>query len=248
MIDPNTSDFNIGVVAPFECLKEGWAAIKDRYWLFLGLALVALLIGGAVPIVLIGPMMCGLYLCLFAQMRGQPVEFGDLFKGFDYFVQGLVAAAIQTVPIFIVLVPSYAIIFAFSIATMPHDRYAREQGPPAGFFIGMMFFVLVMMVVSLAIHLLFVFAYPLIVDRKLSGWDAIKLSARASMKNFGGMLGLVLLNTLISFLGVFACYVGAIFVLPISFAAYAAAYRRIFPDMAPTLMSPPPPPPPSSWA
>ena len=127
MMNPNTSDFKIGVVAPFECLKEGWAAIKDRYWLFLGLSVVAMLIGGAVPIVLIGPMMCGLYLCLFAKMRGQPVEFGDLFKGFDYFVHGLVAAAIQTVPIFIVLVPSYAMIFIFSIATMPHDRYARQQ-------------------------------------------------------------------------------------------------------------------------
>jgi len=162
MMNPNTSDFNIGVVAPLECLKEGWEAIKDRYWLFLGLALVAMLIGGAVPIVLIGPMMCGLYLCLFAQMRGQQVEFGDLFKGFDYFVQGLIAAAIQTVPIFIVLVPAYAIFFAFMIATMPHDRYARDQGPPAGFFIGVCLFVLVMLVVSMAIHLLFVFAYPLI--------------------------------------------------------------------------------------
>ena len=246
MMNPNTSDFNIGVVAPVECLKEGWAAIKDRYWLFLGLSLVAMLIGGAVPIVLIGPMMCGLYLCLFAQMRGQPVEFGDLFKGFDYFVQGLVAAAIQTVPLFIVLVPSYAIIFAFSIATMPHDRYAREQGPPVGFFICMMLFVIVMMVVSLTIHLLFVFAYPLIVDRKLSGWDAIKLSARASMKNFGGMLGLILLNFLLGMLGVLACYVGVFFVMPISFAGYAAAYRRIFPEIAPSLVSPPPPP--ASWA
>jgi hypothetical protein len=246
MMNPNTADFNIGVIAPLECLKEGWAAIKDRYWLFLGLTLVALLIGGAVPIVLIGPMMCGLYLCLFAQMRGQPVEFGDLFKGFDYFVQGLVAAAIQTIPIFIVLVPSYIIFFAFMVATMPHDRYARDQGPPVGLFIGVCLFALVMMVISLAIHLLFVFAYPLIVDRKLSGWDAIRLSARASMKNFGGMLGLVLLNTLLSILGVFACYVGAIFVIPISFAAYAAAYRRIFPEIAPSLMSPPPPP--ASWA
>src|SRR5260370_42606615 len=122
IMNPNASDFSSGVVAPFECLKEGWTAIKDQYWLFLGLALVAMLIGGAVPIVLIGPMMCGLYLCLFRKMRGQPVEFGDLFKGFDYFVQGLVAAAIQTVPIFIVLVPTYAIFFAFSIATLPHDR------------------------------------------------------------------------------------------------------------------------------
>src|SRR5438128_6394785 len=166
MMNPNTSDFNSGVVAPFECLKEGWAAIKDRYWLFLGLAVVAMLIGGAVPIVLIGPMMCGLYLCLFAQMRGQPVEFGDLFKGFDYFVQGLVAAAIQTVPILIVLVPAYAIFFAFTFATMPHDRYARDQAPPVGFFIGICLFVLVRLVVSLGIYILFFFAYPLMVDRQ----------------------------------------------------------------------------------
>jgi hypothetical protein len=246
MMNPNTSDFNIGVVAPFECLKEGWAAIKDRYWLFLGLTLVAMLIGGAVPIVLIGSMMCGLYLCLFAQMRGQPVEFGDLFKGFDYFVQGLVAAAIQTAPIFIVLVPAYAMFFAFTIASMPHDRYARDQGPPPGFIIGVILFVLIMMVISLAIHILFVFAYPLIVDRKLSGWDAIKLSARASMKNFGGMLGLILLNFLLGILGVFACYVGMFFVMPISFASYAAAYRRIFPEIAPSTMAPPLPP--ASWA
>ena len=248
MMNPNTSDFNIGAVAPFECLKEGWGLIKDQYWLFLGLALVAMLIGGAVPIVLIGPMMCGLYLCLFAKMRGQPVEFGDLFKGFDYFVQGLVAAAIQTVPIFIVLVPSYAIFFALTIAAMPHDRYARDEGPPAGFVVGVCLFALVMVVISLAIHILFVFAYPLIVDRKLSGWEAIKLSARASMKNFGGVLGLVLLNSLLGILGAFACYVGIIFVIPISFAGYAAAYRRIFPDIAPSLVSPPPPPPPASWA
>jgi len=246
MMNPNPSDFNSGVVAPFECLKEGWAAIKDRYWLFLGLALVAMLIGGAVPIVLIGPMMCGLYLCLFGKMRGAPVEFGDLFKGFDYFVPGLVAAAIQTVPIFVLVFPAYFIFAIFMFATMPHDRYARAEGPPAVFFLGLIVFVLFVLIVSLVIHILFLFAYPLIVDRKLSGWDAIKLSARASMKNFGGMLGLVLLNAGLGILGVFACYVGVFFVIPISFAGYAAAYRRIFPDIAPSLMSPPPPP--ASWA
>ena len=246
MMNPNTSDFNSGVVAPFECLKEGWAAIKDRYWLFLGLALVAMLIGGAVPIVLIGSMMCGLYLCLFGKMRGAPVEFGDLFKGFDYFVPGLVAAAIQTVPIFVLVFPAYFIFAIFMFATMPHDRYARDEGPPAVFFLGLIVFVLFVLIVSLVIHILFLFAYPLIVDRKLSGWDAIKTSYRAAMKNFGGILGLVLLNSALSILGVFACYVGVIFVIPITFAAYAAAYRRIFPDIAPGLMAPPPPP--ASWA
>src|SRR5437870_10967981 len=94
---PNMSEFHSGAVAPVECLKAGWAAIKDRYWLFLGVTLIAMLIGGAVPVVLIGPMMCGLYLCLLAKMRGEPIEFGLLFKGFDYFVPALVAAAFQIV-------------------------------------------------------------------------------------------------------------------------------------------------------
>ena len=49
------------------------------------------------------------------------------------------------------------------------------------------------MIVSLVIHSLFLFAYPLIVDRKLSGLDAIKLSYRAALQNLSGIVGLVLL-------------------------------------------------------
>src|SRR6266852_4443721 len=116
-MQPNPSMFHSGAVAPLECLKTGWATIKDRYWLFLGLSLVATLIGGAVPIVLIGPMMCGLYMCLFAKMRGEAIEFGGtLFKGFDYFVPGLVAAAIQTGPVLVLVLGADAVFFAFGFA------------------------------------------------------------------------------------------------------------------------------------
>ena len=45
-------EFYAGAIAPLECVKEGWALIKDRYWLFFGITLVGILIGGAVPIVL----------------------------------------------------------------------------------------------------------------------------------------------------------------------------------------------------
>ena len=243
---PKMSEFHSGAVAPVECLKAGWAAIKDRYWLFLGVTLIAMLIGGAVPVVLIGPMMCGLYLCLLAKMRGEQVQFDKLFKGFDYFVPGLVAAAIQTVPIIIVMVPSWLIFFALTIATLPNDPYQRDQSPPPAFFLGLIVFVLVMIVLSMIIHILFLFAYPLIADRQLSGWEAIKTSARASMKNFSGILGLVLLNFGLGIVGALCCYVGAIFVLPVSFASYAAAYRQVFPDIPSSFASPPPPP--ASWA
>ena len=32
-------EFRRGVVAPLECIKEGWALIKEQYWLFFGINL-----------------------------------------------------------------------------------------------------------------------------------------------------------------------------------------------------------------
>src|SRR5437762_9815266 len=115
----NLSDFNVGVIKPTECLKSGWALIKDQYWLFLGISLVGTLIGGAVPIVLLGPMMIGIFLCLLQRQRGEPVEFGTLFKGFEQFVQGLVVAALKMVPVIIILVPYYIFLVVVMATTMP---------------------------------------------------------------------------------------------------------------------------------
>lgn len=227
-----------------ECLREGWETIKDRYWLFLGITFVAMLIGGAVPVVLVGPMTCGLYLCLFAKRRGEPVEFGLLFKGFDYFMPGLIAAAIQTVPVILVLAVGQVIFVAFTMIVLPSQR---GDALPVIFWIGLVVFVLFAIIVSLAVHTLFLFAYPLIVDRNLSGVDAIKVSYRAARQNLGGIIGLLLVVCGLGIVGLLACYVGAFLIMPITFAAYAAAYRRVFPDTGwPSVSSPPPPP--GSWA
>ena len=243
-MNPNPMEFRSGVIAPVECVKEGWQLIKDQYWLFLGIALVAMLVGGAVPVVLIGPMMVGLYLCLFAKMRREPVEFAMLFKGFDYFVQGLVAAAIQTLPVVLIMAVGQVIFVAFTMIIMPTRR---GEAMPAVFFVGLAIFILFAMIVSLVIHSLFLFAYPLIVDRQVSGLDAIKLSYRAALQNLSGIVGLILLLAGMGILGVLACYVGVFFVMPISFAAYAVAYRKVFPETS-SLGGPAPPPPPGSWA
>ena len=85
-----------------------------------------------------------------------------------------------------------------------------EPNPAAFFGIMAMFgiFWLVVMVVIIVISIGFIFAYPLIVDRKLQGFDAIKLSFKAALANFWRLLGMVLLTSLLSVLGVLACYVG----------------------------------------
>ncbi len=69
---------------------------------------------------------------------------------------------------------------------------------------------------------------------------------RAVVKNIGGILGLILLNFGLGIVGVICCYVGVFFVTPVSFAAYAAAYRQVFPEVSQSFASPPPPP--GNWA
>src|SRR5688500_7961851 len=117
-----------GVIKSVDCLKEGYALIKDQYWLFLGITVVGLLIGGAVPIVLIGPMMCGIHMCVLQKMHGQPVKFETLFKGFDYFTQSLITSLIQFIPIFFMIIAFYILFLAmfFGLAATQ-----QEGGDPA---------------------------------------------------------------------------------------------------------------------
>jgi uncharacterized membrane protein len=245
---PDKTDFRTGVIKPVECIKEGWALIKDQYWLFFGISLVGILIGGAVPIVLLGPMMAGIFLCLFQRQRQQPVEFGGLFKGFDYFVPTLIVTVIKVIPLVILMVPFYIVIISVMFTTMPRGQTSPDEA--SGFLLSifgleMVFFVIVM-VVSILVEIFFMFAFPLVVDRKLSGLDAVKLSFRAGKANLGGVLGLLLLNAVLGFVGVLCCFIGIYFFLPVSFAAISVAYRRVFPDIPESFAMPPPPP--ASWA
>ncbi len=247
-MDPNQPQFNSGVVAPVECLKEGWALIRDQYWLFMGISLVGMLIGGAVPLILLGPMMVGIFLCLFRRMRGEPVEFGMLFKGFDYFGQSLIVALIKAIPMVVVIVPFYLIMFVVMMTTMPRNHPTPDETSTFMFsFFGLeIVFIVVIVIVGLAVETFFLFAFPLVVDRNLTGMDAIKLSIKAGKANFGGVLGLLLLNAAVGFIGVLCCFVGVYFVMPVTLAAQAIAYRRVFPETLQNFA--PPPPPPASWA
>ena len=249
-MNPSLMEFRTGVIEPVACLKEGWALIKDQYWLFFGIVLVGLLLGGVVPIVLMGPMMVGIYLCFFRRMKGEPVEFGTLFKGFDYFAQGLIAALIQMIPMVVVMVPMYIIWLAIFFTTMPRgsDRMGPDEAQKFIFtFLGFeAVFIVIIVVVGIVANIFFMFAFPLIADRNLSGFESIKLSIRAGKANFGGILLLLLLNAGLGLLGVLACFVGVYLIMPIAYATNAVAYRRVFPETNPSFASPPPPP--QNWA
>jgi hypothetical protein len=221
--------FRRGVVEPVECIKGGWELIKNQYWLFVGMTFIGILIGNAVPIVLMGPMLCGLNLALFKTRRGEPIEFSTLFKGFDYFGQALIVALLHTIPIMVIVIPAY-ILFYVSMIVSVAAQGGNDPSPAPLFGVMAVFgiFWLVVMIVIIVISVGFVFAYPLVVERKLKAMDAVKLSFRGALANFWRLLGMMLLTGLISVLGVLACYVGVFLVMPLVYASIAKAYEQVF--------------------
>ena len=241
--------FQRNAVQPVQCIKDGWAMVKDQYWLFVGMSLVGMLIGSAVPMgILMGPMMCGLYLAFFRVRRGLPIEFGTLFKGFDYFGQSVVASLLHVIPITAVVIAAYIFLYVGMFAAMIAASAAGENAAPfagIGIFLIFMLFFIVIFLVVIFISIGFTFAYPLIVDRGMQGFDAVKLSWRAAFANFWRLLGMSLLGGLLGIVGIALCYVGIFLVFPITLAAVAAAYEQVFGlsnvgEVAPNL--PPPPP------
>ena len=240
--------FNRKVVDAMGCIRGANALIKDQYWLFVGMTAVGILVGSAVPLgILMGPMMCGLYLTFFKRRRGEPIEFGDLFKGFDYFGQSVIATLLHVVPIILIIVPAYILFYVFFVLSVVVQ--GNEPNPAAMFGVMGLFmiFYLVMVIIIIFVSVGFTYVYPLIVDRKLQAFDAVKLSFRAALANFWRLLLLYFLNALLSLGGMLLCYVGLFLVFPITYGALAVAYEQTFGLSDPTDLGPNLPPPPPSF-
>ncbi len=223
------NEFNTGVIRPVECMKEGWELIKDDYWLFLGITFVGMLVASVIPIGIgLGAMFCGIYFVMLQKMNGQRFEFGDLFKGFNYFLPGLVTSLIVIVPSIIAVIVLYGSMVALFLAVAASNGDgAVVIGAFAGFFIEGIIIALILS----CLHALIMFAYPLIVDRNLNGVDAFKLSAKAVWANLSGVIGIILLEFVMGIVGYMAFAIGVYFVLPIMFAGVLVAYRKVFPSL-----------------
>ena len=231
-----TPEFRTGVIRPVEVYKEAWAIMKDQFWLIFAITLLAIIIGSLVPVVLMGPMMCGLYMCLLDKIDGRPLVFDRLFKGFDYFLPGLVVAFLFMLPVLVFIVVMYVPMIAIAIAG---ERMSQEAVLP--FILGMLAVELVFAIIMTLIHSLLIFSFPLIADRGLNGFEAVKLSARAVWANRGGVAGLFGLGILVAIAGYAVLCVGIYLALPVLMMAMAVAYRKVFPATEQLRFDPPPP-------
>jgi len=61
------------------------------------LTLVFMVLNGAVPVILQGPLLVGFHIFCIKKTLNRPAELADLFKGFNFFVPALVASLLNSV-------------------------------------------------------------------------------------------------------------------------------------------------------
>jgi uncharacterized membrane protein len=168
-----------------------------------------------------------------------------LFKGFDFFGPSLVATLLHLIPVIAIIIPTYFLFYVSLFVAIAAQGQSQNPAGVLGVFFTFFLVVTVISVLIIIISVGFAFAYPLIVDRRLNGLDAVKLSFKAGLANFWRLLGLLLLNGIMVMVGMAFCIVGMFLVLPITYAAIAAAYEQVFGLKDPREFAPdlPPPPP-----
>ncbi|GAA4848277.1 hypothetical protein GCM10023221_29150 [Luteimicrobium xylanilyticum] len=80
---------------------------------------------------------------------------------------------------------------------------------------------------GLAVALFSAFTYYFVIDRNLAAFDAIRASWNLVAKNFGSVLGLLVLLFLLNVAGAIVCGLGLFVTIPVSYIAVGFAYRRL---------------------
>jgi uncharacterized membrane protein len=260
----NEPQFYKGAIDATGSISNAWNLIKDNYWLYFAIALVASLIvgavgyipiaGGVVSALLAPPVMGGVYYIALRAMRREPVDFGMMFKGFEKAGPLFTIGLISSIPTIIFTILDVALkvteVLVRGISGSGGANRFQSGGDiaVAGGVFGLVLIILVVyLIFSILWGITFAFAVPIAMDQDVDAITALKLSARSSWGNFGGVLVLIILSALMLFGGAIVCCIGIFFVLPIVEVAWAFAYRQVFPDLGPTTAYRNEPPPPDTY-
>lgn len=211
-------------VGPIDCYIQAKELLGEQYFLFWGIIFVGSLIAGVVPLVLVGPMYCGMGLCMLERTKGR-AEFNTLFKGFDHFVPSLIGTLLFVVVSFATIIPLFIVMVIGAVVV------GASGGEPALTIVGCLILgtgYFLCIVLSCLFYPILQFVMLLIVDKNLEPWPAVSAAFGSVLKNFWGMVGMALVGQLIILIGLMLCVVPGILAIPLVFTGHFVAYQKIF--------------------
>lgn len=226
MSSPMFDDIERVRVRPLSLFRRAMDLMGDQYMLFVGITLVGMLIGVLVPLnLLMGAMLLGIFLCYREREQGRQVEFGMLFRGFDQFVDSLLAFLMITAAVLVLYVP---IIVLWIVAWLLPAIQSGPSQPPPPMPLWLVFVWFFGYLAVIFVSMLFMFTFQLMADRKYKPMRAISDSATGVLRNFWGVLGFMIVSYLAMFVALIACWIPCLFMNPIVFGASYILYRDIY--------------------
>ena len=183
-----------------------------------------------------GPFFGGIYYIFIQRMRGLPATVGDIFIGFQKaFSQLFLGNFVVSFFVGLCMIP-YNLASAAKVeplleqmkhASSPADiQSITPELWPAIFSTLPIMLVCMIPVTYLAVNWLF--TLPLIIDRQMKFWPAMKASWKKVHQHWWQLLGFTIVIGLLNLAGVCACCIGVFFTIPIGTAAMMFAYETIF--------------------
>jgi hypothetical protein len=250
-VESNTLDLGSSI-------QRGWRMMKENAGLLIAGTLVVMLLNGltgapfqvgrvliqlgkGMPVLLVigiglmvvgqllslafsGPILGGMYWPFIKLARGQSVEFGDFFAGFRRgFLNLLLANVCVGLLSCLWILPGGGLLAAGLVMIFRDHRQAALPLMVTGgclLAVGLPFAIYYM--VS------WVFTLPLVVERQIGFWEAMKVSKAAVRKQWWTVFGYLMVVGLIAVSGILACCVGLIFTIPLGTAIQMVIYKDIF--------------------
>jgi len=178
-------------------VSRGWELVRDNMALLVGATLLGWLVAvglAVVPVLgwIVGfVMLGGLDYVFLRRIRGEAVQLGDVFVGFNEAFLHLAMAG---------LVKSVLTSLGFLLCIVPG--------------------------IYLAVG--YLFALPLVIDKKMEFWPAMEVSRRVVHHHWWSIFALAIVVSLIVVAGFLACGVGALVAIPIASAALMYVYEDLF--------------------
>jgi len=234
---PSIGDYSIAIGdwfnAGWEFFKRDLGFTLGAFWVAILVSMVASFIpcvGGVVSLFVQPPLLAGMWMVLIARYRGQPARIGDIFDGFKlFFINSVVANLLIALFVVLACIPgAIGLVLGIGAAVTGAQGQGLSHLTAAGV-LTIAVAVVVMIVPVLYLTVSYLFALPLVAERRLGFWEAMETSRKVVGKHWWGWLGFVILVWLLgALLGALACGVGLIFTLPLASAVFVAAYDDVF--------------------